>query len=201
MGKLIGLTGKAGAGKDTAANWLTTYRARDFRKIALADPLRAATTAIFGWDDSFYQHPKKNEVDEAFGVSPRKALQTLGTEWGRKLNEDLWLLIADAKAQPLLASGFNVLITDVRFENEAEYIRKNGGTIWHIDRDVHLVGTEAAHASEAGVKFVKGDVRINNNEVMGYLTDRLEKLADELLAEVFAEVNAKQLTALAEKFG
>lgn len=185
MGKLIGIHGAAGSGKDTAANYLTEYRRRDFRTIAFAEPIRVAMRAIFGWDDSYFRHPKKNEIDPKFGISPRKAMQTLGTEWGRSLiNTDLWLIIAGEKSQPMIDSGFFVLVTDCRFENEAAWIRKQGGVIWHIDRKAAAgAGTEGNHVSESGVKFVKGDKRIDNNETLGHFYDKVDALADELLEE------------------
>lgn len=205
MGKLIGLTGYegriAGVGKDTAANYLTAYHAAQFRAIAFADPIRAAMKVIFGWDDSFFQHPKKNEVDPRFNISPRKAMQTLGTEWGRNLiNSKLWLILAGEKAEPYLVSGFDVLITDVRFDNEAEWIREQGGVIWHIDRDVKAgAGTEAAHTSEAGVAFKKGDYLIDNNETLGWFFERLSAYAQDLKRQAAAAERIKELALEAKK--
>lgn len=197
MAKIIGITGKAGSGKDTAARYLREYRPTQFRSIAFADPIRDAMRVIFGWDHSYFEHPKKNEVDERFGISPRKAMQTLGTEWGRNfINTDLWLILAGARAEPLLGAGFNVMVTDVRFENEAQWIRKNGGVVWHIDRKVEdATGGNAGHSSESGVKFVKGDVRINNNETLGYMYDVLDGLAVGLAEQEQREAEAAELQA------
>ena len=188
MGKIIGIHGKAGSGKDTVADYLLDFWRSDFRSLAFADPIRSAMKEIFGWDDSHFQHPKKNEVDPVFNISPRKAMQLLGTEWGRNLvNDKLWLILAEKKTEPLIGAGFNVLFRDCRFENEAEWIRKNGGVIWHIERDAKNItsgaGTEKAHVSEAGIKFVKGDKRINNNETLGYLYDAVDNLAEALVNE------------------
>lgn len=198
MGKIIGLTGYggviAGVGKDTAANYLKTYYPSKFRSVAFADPIRAAMKAIFGWDDSYFEHPKKNEVDERFGISPRKAMQTLGTEWGRNLiNTDLWLILAMQRISPLIGAGFNVLVTDVRFDNEAELIRKNGGVVWHLDVTKRPVesgaGSETAHKSEKGVKFVKNkDVYIDNNEVLSNLFWQV----DTQVARMFYEEELKE---------
>lgn len=204
MGKIIGLTGYqgriAGVGKDTAAEYLLQFHRSQFRSIAFADPIRAAMKAIFGWDDSYFAHPKKNEVDERFGISPRKAMQTLGTEWGRNfVNTDLWLILAGQQIEPMVGAGFDVLITDCRFENEAQWIRKQGGTVWHIDRkDISSgAGTEVSHKSEVGVKFVKGDVKINNNETLGHLYDILDHLAIRLKAEEAAKaMDAEDAKAL-----
>lgn len=184
MGKIIGLTGYggliAGTGKDTAAKYLKDYYTSQFRSVAYADPIRAAMKVIFGWDDSYFEHPKKNEVDPRFGITPRKAMQTLGTEWGRNLiNTDLWLILLDERVAPLLGAGFDVLVTDVRFDNEADRIRAQGGTIWHIDATKRIIssgaGEGATHTSETkGVKFKKGDVKIDNNEILGWMYDQLD---------------------------
>lgn len=208
MGRIIGLTGfegrVAGVGKDTAANYLLTYHRAQFRSIAFADPIRAAMRAIFGWDDSYFAHPKKNEIDPAFGISPRKAMQTMGTEWGRNLvNSDLWLILAGQKAFPQVENGFDVLITDCRFENEAKWIRANGGVVWHIDRKAELiesaVGNEVKHTSETGVKFVKGDVKIDNNETLGFMFEALDGLAAGLAerSQRIADEEAETLEAVA----
>lgn len=182
MGKLVGITGFAGTGKDTIANYLKECYTDQFRSIAFADPIRTAMKAIFGWDDSYFAHPKKNEIDPRYGISPRKAMQTLGTEWGRNLiNTDLWLMIAGEKAKEYLTWGYDVLITDVRFENEANWVRTNGGVIWHVLRDgVQGAGTESKHASESGIVFVSGDIRIDNNYALEDLYERLDDLAVDL---------------------
>lgn len=182
MAKIIGITGRRGSGKDTIANYLKTYYARNFRSIAFADPMRAALKAMFDWDDSYFEHPKKDEpLAELGGKSPRDLMKPLGTEWGREMvSKSLWIDIAARKTQSIIGAGINVLITDVRFENEAEWVRDSGGMLWHVDRDSSVVDS---HKSEAGVKFVKGDVRIYNNETLGWLFDGVDILAKKLLKE------------------
>lgn len=210
MGKIVGLTGWqgkiAGVGKDTAAAYLVDYHRTEFRSIAFADPIRAAMKVIFGWDDSMFTQAKKNLVDPEFGISPRKAMQTLGTEWGRELiNSDLWLILAGKRAEGILAGDFNVLITDTRFENEAQWIRKNGGMIIHLDRNVEKV---ESHVSEQGIKFVDGiDIKIDNNETLGNLYYNLDIVAKVLRdeaaakrkAQVEREIAAQLKQALAEE--
>jgi len=169
---LIGITGKAGSGKDTVADYLKA--SSNFRSIAFADPIRAGMKAIFGFDDRLFQHPDKEVILEEFGKSPRQMMQTLGTEWGREsVNTDLWLILAGIKVKALSARGYNVAITDVRFENEAEYIRSSGGEIWHIQRGV--AGTKHVHTSEAGVGFVDGDLLIDNNGTLAQLYEQVDE--------------------------
>lgn len=78
-------------------------------------------------------------------LSPRQALQPLGTEFGRAIDQDLW-----ARAGVRLASAVPLAVfTDCRFVNEAEAIRAAGGLVWRVVRPgAGLAGTEGAHVSE-----------------------------------------------------
>ena len=112
---LIGLTGEARSGKDTFAFMLCDFIV--FETYAFALPIKNACCEIFGWTDDHVNGHLKEEVDPYFGVSPRKAMQTLGTEWGRNsINSDLWLLAAEKKNE----ETSDLIVTDVRFNNEAE---------------------------------------------------------------------------------
>ena len=108
-------------------------------------------------------------------VTPRIMMQTLGTEWGRALLPDLWLRVW----QHELASDAHVVtVPDVRFDNEAELIREIGGTIVHVQRkptaDMLAV---PAHASEAGIKRVKGDIIFRNDRGI----EKMAQLAAQIL--------------------
>lgn len=184
MAKIIGLHGYAGSGKDTIAKHLQTYYNTQFRSIAFADAIRAMLKAGFPvLTDAHFERPLKNApLHEFGGKSPRDLMKPLGTEWGREsVWQDLWIKRIHQQVFDYLGSGFNVLVTDVRFENEAEWVRNGGGVIWHIDRKQ---GVETHnHKSEAGIKFVKGDVLVDNNQTLGRLYNVVEALAEELLAE------------------
>jgi hypothetical protein len=167
MPLLIGLTGKAGAGKDTAAAGLICQHG--YVRIAFADPIRRSLQVMLNLDSSAFEHPVKELPLRDFGKSPRQMMQTLGTEWGRQLiHSDIWLMVARESIERTLSVRGRVVVTDVRFENEATMIRSLGGTIWHIDRDA--AGTAHAHTSESGVAFDPAtDMRIDNNASVGDL--------------------------------
>ena len=95
MVNLIRLMAAAGAGKDTAAICITTSL-QEFRQDYFALPLYEALAAILGTTVS---HLQKREVKDkpwpTLGVTPRRMLQTLGTDWGRDLIDmDIWLKLA-----------------------------------------------------------------------------------------------------------
>lgn len=148
---IIGITGKARSGKDTFAKHFIN---NGWFRYGFADPIKAACSAIFDWDNN---DKDKDSVDPYFEVSPRVAYQTLGTEWGRNLiNPNLWILVANNK----LKNHHRIIIPDVRFENEAAFVRKNGILI-HMKRS--NIMQVAKHKSEEGIKHKSGDIIVNNN--------------------------------------
>lgn len=175
---IIGLTGPAGSGKDTVGDWLERDHA--FTRIALADPIRVGLKAMLGLSSSDFKSPRKETPIAWLGRSPRALMQTLGTEWGRNLvTSDIWVRRASqtiaALPQPRL-----VVVTDIRFEDEAAWLRNIGGTLWHIRR-AHVPRVRA-HISEAGVALAEGDLVIENNGTLDDLHRRIDDaLADRLL--------------------
>lgn len=149
---LIGLAGAAGAGKGSVANFLV---AAGFGEIAFADPIYAAVSAMTGISVAKLQDRAiKEQPIPGFGKSPRELLQLLGTEFGRNLiGKSIWIDIAMQKADGYASAGVSAVITDVRFDNEAEAIRARGGVIWQVVRDAPscLAGQAARHESESGV--------------------------------------------------
>jgi hypothetical protein len=85
-------------------------------------------------------------------------MQTLGTDWGRDLiSPNLWTLLAH---QRLLRNGPGMVIPDIRFENEAAWVRDHGGMVIHLTRpDAEPV---QKHPSENGVKRLPQDVQLFN---------------------------------------
>jgi len=151
---LIGLCGPAGAGKNTVADFLADSNGAPFAQIAFADPLYECVSTITGLSVSrLKDRETKETVIPWLGKSPRQLLQTLGTEWGRgTVHPEIWIRIAMERAAHHLT--FNgVVITDVRFDNEAQAIIDAGGEVWKVARPGWrcLAEDAAAHQSEAGV--------------------------------------------------
>jgi hypothetical protein len=149
---IIGLCGLAGSGKDEVSAILS--REHRFAAISFAGPIYKAVSEITGLSP---QELKDRDLKESpipwLGKSPRELLQTLGTEWGREtISQDIWITIALRRARQYEGSSWNVAITDVRFDNEAEAIIAAGGQVWRVERPgAGLSGDAAGHVSEAGV--------------------------------------------------
>lgn len=148
MTKLIGLTGLAGSGKDTVRGILERHHG--YRGMAFADPLRGMLASLLksaGHSPTWMidREMKEREIP-ILGVSYRHLAQTLGTEWGRMVDPDLWVKIAASNIAGAESYEHHV-ISDVRFPNEVEWIKKQGGMIVRIVRpDVEPV---RSHVSEA----------------------------------------------------
>lgn len=147
--KLIGLLGRKGSGKDTAALALL---GRGFQNVkfagALKDMLRCLL-AYQGLDPQLIERMVEGDLKEKSspflgGQEPRFAMQTLGTEWGRDLMaEDLWVQTALQRAR-----GRDTVITDVRFPDEMEAVVAAGGYCLGITAD-WITAVPGEHRSEA----------------------------------------------------
>lgn len=175
---LIGIHGKARSGKDLAAQHLVNRHG--FVRNAFADPLKRAAQQMFMLtDEQTWSDELKEVVIPHWGMSPREIFQKLGTEGGRMVfGEDIWLK-RWRYHYDTFKGVMNYVVPDVRFENEAQYIRDLGGTVIHIVRDGtedKLLGATKKHASEAGVAPHVDDFVLDNNSTKQELFDRLDRV-------------------------
>lgn len=182
---LIGLCGHAGAGKDAAAHRLVSLHG--FERYALADPIRSMLGTLFsdlGIDCAsiFERHLKESEIPE-LGVSPRHLMQTLGTEWGRHLRDDFWLRAAELTLG-LHPGGTPIhdrlVISDVRFPNEAAWIESKGGFVVRVLRS--SAEPVARHESEQHIEAIVPWARIDNNGTLRDLHDQVYEMVHRLEA-------------------
>lgn len=176
--KLIAFSGGMGCGKSTAIEILQEQNpGKKIVLIKFAAALYDLQEQIYARVESAYQRPAEFTKD-------RKLLQWLGTEWGRSLDENLWVNIWKAEVertkQLYRTYGDQLIIVcdDCRFDNEAQIVKETEGTIIKItcDRAKERITTAngiANHASEAGIdaKFV--DLIIENNGTLDEYKDSL----------------------------
>ena len=143
---IIGLSGYAGAGKSTAASGIALY---GHARMKFAKPLKDMMRALLrcqGADVETVERMIEGDLKEVpthflNGATPRHAMQTLGTDWGRALiGESLWV---DAAMRNCPADA---VFDDCRFQNEFDAIRERGGIVIEIQRAG--VGPINGHISE-----------------------------------------------------
>jgi hypothetical protein len=151
--EIIAFCGCAGAGKTTAAKRLV--KAHGYVRAPFAAALKAMLAALLR-----LQRADEDEIAELIdgaakedrchylaGISARRAMQTLGTEWGRAIDPDFWVRVWRAS----LPDAGRIVVDDLRFANEANAVHDMGGLVVGIDRPDarRLDARAAAHASEA----------------------------------------------------
>jgi len=179
--EVIGLTGYAQSGKDTVASILVERYG--YRRIAFADKIRDFLYGInpmvacsptgylqdlvnlVGWD-SAKQEPQVRRLLQDLGISARELL-----------DENIWITSALGKVN----SGDRIVITDVRFENEAMMIKHLGGQLWRVKRVG--VGPVNEHVSESELDGYKVDQIFVNNGTL----EELQALVTTRMRNAFSE--------------
>ncbi|QOP64329.1 deoxynucleoside monophosphate kinase [Arthrobacter phage London] len=188
---LIGLIGKKRTGKDTFAAKLV--RDHGYTRVALADPLREAALALDPIVGTFplnsegvlrVREWRLSEVIDELGWEKakdyvpevRRTLQRLGTESIRSLDDQFWIRTAFQRIDALRAEGKPVVVTDVRYPNEADAIREATGYLVRIVRDLPDDGD--SHASEKAMDDYREHLRVPNNgsvEDLDYLAGAIAR--------------------------
>lgn len=213
---IIAISGKKGVGKDTIGKLIQEMQPEKSWQIKkYAGKLKEVAGLILGVDPIKFEDedfkncvlgPEWNYISpyfNQFGVkmgeaehemTVRQFLQKLGTEGGRAVHPEIWInsLYADYKCIPAdrAPNGWdcpNWLITDCRFPNELEAVRRKGGFAIRIERDDMLrLGKEDVdkHPSETALDNVSDwDAVIYNNgtqeELIKQVTETLNKLTNE----------------------
>lgn len=168
---IVGVCGPKFSGKDTSAAVLV--RNHQFLLCSFASFLKEACRSIFMLSHDQLHGDKKETVDPRWNVTPREILQKVGTDLFRdrlsevlptlNLGEDktlwshcmrLWL---DAFATPQ-----RIVIPDVRFKDEEDFIRSLGGKIVRITRDT-AASSGDLHVSELEQAKIEADFTVSNN--------------------------------------
>jgi len=174
---MIGICGPKGSGKSTAA-WILANRFR-FVRHRFAGPLKEALKAGFGLSDRHVDGDLKEVPTPLLnGRTPRHAMMTMGTEWGRNMiDKDIWLT---AWRNTMPDSKF-ICVDDVRFPNEIEMLRNDyGAKIVRLTRPGYE--HSGSHESEAHSEL-EADVVVENVGDIGSFGVRLCEAVNKLRPE------------------
>ena len=203
---LIGLTGKAGAGKDTVADRLVAEHG--FEKRSFAGPLKEMILKLDPiLDDqgtrlssvlrefSYNLNAESEAHLKAHYGEYRRLLQILGTDCIRAVDQDFWVKAA-MRGIMHEDSPARVVFSDARFPNEVQAIQdfkaeafphNQIAEVWHIDRPG--AGTRA-HSSEEGAGSMGEDLTIDNDRDLRTLYRDIDAEAVSLAVVAAVDFNA-----------
>lgn len=167
--KIIAFTGLIGSGKTTAANYVV--HRYGYHKLPFAEGLKSMMMALGLTYDQVYGDQKEIPLSILCGKTPRYAMQTLGTEWGRQLiGENFWPNLWKANAEQY---SNRVTCDDCRFPNEATVVRSIGGIVVKIIRSSVKPGT---HPSETEMVKILPDYVLTNDGLPEMLFEKIDKI-------------------------
>ena len=174
---IIGLSGYAQSGKDTVADILVAKYG--YKRVAFADPIRKL---LYELNPHLNKHHSLQEFVDEYGWDTakktsevRSLLQNLGVAARKVIDEDVWVNAAFNQTN----EPGNYVITDVRFENEADKVKEFGGEVWRVKRP----GVEAvnSHISEYALDGYKVDRILNNGGTLEELAFLVQSRMGSLL--------------------
>jgi hypothetical protein len=182
--RIIALCGHARHGKDTIAEHLAARYG--YARYSLAAPLKAAVLELFGWAPADLEGEAKERIDPRWGLSPRQALQALGTEYGqaglctlfpefaRVTGRKLWIRRLLERA----GGEARVVVSDCRFPHEAEEIHAAGGIVVRVHRPSWPV--DLTHESERAVSRCRDDYLVVNSGSLDDLRLEVDRLMHQI---------------------
>jgi hypothetical protein len=196
---IIAITGAIGSGKDTIADYLIAEFG--FKRLAFATKVKDVAHVVFGWDREMLEgrtaesRAWREVVDPYWGLSPRVALQRIGTEMFRThIHPETWVkaVVKEIQTHP----ETNYVITDCRFDNEVAALKELGASLWSVSRGAAPAWSIAARAGAecpAGIHTTDWNVY----RLEGIADVRIENNAD--LRTLYGSIDAHLLTTTVKK--
>lgn len=178
MTRLIGLAGAKESGKDEVADHLVRshgwakkfFSAPLLEHMKILDPLIQLDHPVHVYSVRTVLPLSKILKYESYTEAKRhrefrRLLQVYGTDIIRhKIGEDYWVRAMEEEIRSGWSAGRDVVVTGVRFNNEADMIRRLGGTVLEVIRPGY--GGVDPHVSEQGVQ---ADTTIRNDGTLNDL--------------------------------
>lgn len=179
---IIGVLGKKRSGKDTFADYVIENSSKNFTKYSFAVPVKEICKTAFLLTDEQVYGEHKEDIDDRWNVTPRLLMQVVGTDLFRELlpkiipefkevSENLWVKHFQFWREQ--NPDKNVIIPDVRFQNEVDIIKEMGGITIQVESD--RVVSSDGHSSE-NVKFDKITEVIQNNDTLDEYYDTIKSV-------------------------
>ena len=128
---LVGITGYKRSGKDTAAHIIKQID-DEYQQKAFADPIKEIVHSIFDPMLHYQSNLYKDKTIPLRNYSFRDLYIAFGERAGRKLDKNIWIDVLDSHINQSTHNKF--IVSDVRYNNEARYIKECGGVMIRIVR-------------------------------------------------------------------
>lgn len=180
--RLISLSGKSGAGKDTLAGILIDNY--DYERVAFADPIKRFVGELFDLSTEQLWGELRNQPDERLELAPREVYQRFG-DFCREIDPQVWIRKWHRAVTGRLDTGRRVVCTDVRTPAELERVKELGGSCWLIERpEAGAPGKLGQHRTEQAL--TKGsrerfDAVINNDGTLAELEMKIHSKLELIL--------------------
>lgn len=203
---IIGISGWVNSGKDTCADFLVSQHG--FKRESFASTVKDCLSVVFSWDRELLEGRSRSsrvwrETVDAWwanrlgipNFTPRWAMQHWGTDLCRKhFHDSIWVASLEAR---IANTRDDVVITDVRFPNEAKVVKDNGGKLLWIKRgelpDWYYIAFDAVNGEENAIQVLNNrdihesewswigsdfDYIINNDGSLDSLRQQLRDIVD-----------------------
>lgn len=171
MGLLIGLAGPSGCGKDTLAKVLSGEHG--FRHMKISHYMKRGLQIMLDMSSDQVNGHLRDTVDPRYMLTPRQMLKSLGTDWAQSIRKDIWMLrMKEDIDSERNRDDDHIVISDVRFDVQAELIREWGGVIVHIVDGANQHRPDFAPIDEKSADFLLVNVKAG----IGTLVIQTEKL-------------------------
>lgn len=168
---LIAFAGRLNSGKDTAGQVFVDL---GYNKMAFADPIKEFALSL-GFDHCNVYGTQEDKMvpNKDWGLSGREFMQKIGTNLFRNQSilPNIWVKALEIKIKK---HPRPIVVTDLRFPDEAEMIRRNGGIIILIKRNQLEIDS---HVSENSLDQIVPDLVVENNGSLTQLQKKLREIA------------------------
>ena len=180
MKKIIAICGSKRAGKDTLANIISNDLNVDFEHVKISQKLKTMCQTLFNFSDEQIETDLKEDIDPKWNITPRKAMQFMGTEimqykiqdlLGPGIGREFWI---NSLLESFDRQSRNYVISDLRFHHEYRRIRQIGGIIVKIvDNDIVNIDN---HISENEFQQFDVDFIVDNTGRKGDLKQQAAQI-------------------------
>lgn len=186
----IAITGKANSGKDTVGKIISKFYNTDHnlyyggyvKKVALANPVKEMARIMYpNLPRKLFYGPSPLRMTEIPGsfkndkpLTIRQLLIDIGTNLGRSYDENLWLNVFDHTVDHYNNDGCGLLIvTDVRFRNEFDHVKKQKFLTIRLIRDSHTKIDNVSETDQDGIADSEFDYVLHNNSTLNSLKNEI----------------------------